>query len=225
MEEENKEVVGEPSEAANEQKGKKTVVNQIVEKHGKKKCIIFGAVIIAIILALVLGLGLGLGLKHNGGNGGNGGDDGDDDVPTPTSAFGFRILDDETCSVSYLVDTSLVEIVVPSEYEGHKVVALSDNAFNEGASGNNVLKKMTLPKTCVTIGSLAFACTTALETLVLRSTTVTISSYAFSESAIKNINYSGTKSQWSTNVTLQDDWNGYATNVITAHCSDGDITF
>ncbi len=224
MEEENKKAVGEPSEAANEQNGKKTVVNQIVQKHGKKKCII-GAIIIAIILALILGLGLGLGLKHNGDNGGNGGDDGDNDVPTPTSAFRFRALDDETCTVSSLVDTSLVEIVIPSEYEGRKVVALSDNSFNEGASGNNALKKMTLPKTCVTVGNLAFAYTNVLETLVLRATAVTIYPYAFSNSSIKNINYSGTKSQWATNMTLEDNWNGNTTNTITAHCSDGDITF
>ena len=65
MEEEKKEAVGEPSEAANEQKEEKknakVVINQFVEKHGKKKCIIYGSVIGAAVLALVLGLGIGLG--------------------------------------------------------------------------------------------------------------------------------------------------------------------
>ncbi len=65
MEEEKKEAVGEPSEAANEQKEEKknakVIINQFVEKHGKKKCIIYGSIIGAAILALVLGLGIGLG--------------------------------------------------------------------------------------------------------------------------------------------------------------------
>ena len=81
MEEEKKEAVGEPSEAANEQKEEKknakVVINQFVEKHGKKKCIIYGSVIGAAVLALVLGLSIGLGGKKSG-------DDGDGYLPTKT---------------------------------------------------------------------------------------------------------------------------------------------
>ena len=81
MEEEKKEAVGEPSEAANEQKEEKknakVIINQFVEKHGKKKCIIYGSIIGACLLALILGLSIGLSGKKSG-------DDGDGYLPTKT---------------------------------------------------------------------------------------------------------------------------------------------
>ncbi len=69
MEEEKKEVVNETSESVNEEKKEKkdvkVIINQFVEKHGKKKCIIGGAICGGVIVALILGLGLGLGLGGN----------------------------------------------------------------------------------------------------------------------------------------------------------------
>lgn len=67
MEEEKKEAVNETSESVNEEKKEKkdvkVIINQFVEKHGKKNCIIYASICGAVILALVLGLGLGLGLN------------------------------------------------------------------------------------------------------------------------------------------------------------------
>ncbi len=64
MEDEKKEVVSESSETVNdkeEKKNLKVTINEFVEKKGKKKCIIVGAVTGAAIVALILGLSLGLG--------------------------------------------------------------------------------------------------------------------------------------------------------------------
>ena len=63
--EDNKNEVSETKESTNKENGEKknakAAVNQFVEKHGKKKCIIVSSVCGAAAIALILGLTLGLG--------------------------------------------------------------------------------------------------------------------------------------------------------------------
>lgn len=125
-------------------KSLKVATKEFVEKHGKKKCIIYGSVIGVVILALALGLGLGLGLanreapivdaatwkaradkieaKHTG-------TDTDYKVPTKVTitykedektTYSDGVVDVESANATYMIDTDKY-IIYGTSYNSHVI--------------------------------------------------------------------------------------------------------
>lgn len=106
-------------------------------------------------------------------------------------------------------------LVIPSTHSGKSVVAVDKNAF-EGCSN---IRQVTIPDSILIIGNSAFCDCTGLNAVNMGTGIIAIGSYAFGNCKnLYNINYTGSKTQWSNILTLPF-WR-LGSNIYTVYCSD-----
>ena len=148
-------------------------------------------------------------------------------IPNSVTSIGYGAF--SGCS-------SLISVTIPDS-----ITNISNGVFESCAS----LSSVTIPGSVTSIGSSAFY-GTALTSVIIPDSVKTIGDFAFEYStsmtsidipdsvtsignavffncfSLKNIYYSGTKSQWN-NITKGSSWNS-GTDSYTIHCTDGDIS-
>ena len=94
--------------------------------------------------------------------------------PTPKEVFEFSVKENG-CSVDYLHDKKIAEIIIPGEYQGKPVTTIEESAFN----GCKNLISITIPDSVTTIGDGAFSWCSSLTSVRIPDSVTTIGAYAF----------------------------------------------
>ncbi len=90
------------------------------------------------------------------------------------SEFTYKELTGSSIAITgYTGNTSVV--VIPSNIDGFEVQVISDNSFR----GNTIIKSVSIPETCVSIGNSTFYGCTSLETVHFSGATESLGSSAF----------------------------------------------
>ena len=89
----------------------------------------------------------------------------------------FTLQDDGTYAVACGDTTHLADIVLPTRYNGSKVVRIEDNAFEKC----NDLKSIIIPRSVTTIGANAFQQCFYLESIEIPDSVTSVGEYAFSD--------------------------------------------
>ncbi len=95
---------------------------------------------------------------------------------TDSQGLEYTVSDDGTYCVVSGFDGSVLEVVIPQNYDGYPVTAISDFAF----SGHNSLKSVFIPDTVTSIGYRAFHYCMDLDNLIIGDSVAVIDEYAFS---------------------------------------------
>lgn len=166
-----------------------------------------------------------------------------EEIIPATGSLGLKFVSngDGTCYVTSLGNCNDMDVVVPSEYNGERVVAVH-SAFQNAAH----LTSVSLPDSVTSIGVQAFATCLSLKTVSLGNGVTNIADYAFMQCQnldtviipesvtrigfgifafcpkLTTIQYSGTVKQWNA-IAKNSNWNHNlsATQVI---CSDGTVS-
>ena len=112
--------------------------------------------------------------KDESGQGNIGSDEEKEGLATDVSAFEYSITGNEVC-ITKLKDTSLTEIVIPSEIEGYLVTSIGAYAFYECSS----LSSIELPEGITSIGESLFTYCSSLSSIELPESVTSIGDYAF----------------------------------------------
>ena len=107
----------------------------------------------------------------------------------------FYLQDDGTYAVAVGNAKCLSKIDIPSTYKGKIVTAIADSGFSKCTN----LKNISIPKTVINIGDLAF----------------------FNCGELTSINFDGTKAQWEA-IIKASNWGHYIGEYI-IYCTDGNI--
>lgn len=108
---------------------------------------------------------------------------------------------------------SLVSITIPNS-----VTSIGIYAF-----GGTALTSITIPNSVTSFGERVFASCAYLKNVTLPDTVTSIGYRTFYKcTALSDLNYIGTMSQWSS-ITLAENWNELAA-IKVVHCTDGDVT-
>lgn len=120
----------------------------------------------------------------------------------------FYPLPDGTYGVKAGLSLYLEEVVIPQTYNGKKVTAILENAF-DGATN---LKKITIPNTVNSIGEYAFLNCYDLTSITIPSTITNINHDAFRGTNLTEVYYDGDIALWCNINFNTSDWNDASLN-------------
>ena len=148
-------------------------------------------------------------------------------LPMNLTSVGWGVFRDCTSLTAVTIPSSL-EKVNESMFWG--CTSLSTVAFSAGLkeigqlafSGCKSLTSVDLPSGVTVIGLAAFQSCSSLTSISIPASVTSIGSSAFNNCvSLKDINFGGTKAQWS-DVIKYSNWNNN-TGKYVVHCTDGDI--
>ena len=175
MEEQNKTILDQESEIEKPEETKKEI---------PKKTIIIGTIIAVVAIIAIVCIIL-LGGKNAPIGSTPSGDDPSTENHTSYDAFNFYPQDDGTYIVAVGNGKYLSEIVIPSTYNGGKVVGIAENGFKDCEN----LQSIIIPNGITDIGDYAFKNCTSLVTINIPDSVTSIGNEAFYEcSSIVEIN-------------------------------------
>lgn len=85
------------------------------------------------------------------------------------------IVENGSCKITGLADTSLTEIIIPEEIDGKPVTVIDDDAFRN----RDKLTHITIPPSVTRIGNFAFECCTGLTEIILPASVTDVGMLAF----------------------------------------------